>query len=264
MDWPEIQRPLSNHTWDRTKPGHSPNRARLLTKENRRTRPSQPVLDRPDEGSVGIDGGAAAGGRHEGDVPVAGSEAPPPARSSSGGRSPTEAPTTMSTTSTTPSDKLQNDTSSERKLMRHMLRYSYAKRDRSISFGRGNCIHDSKEQTICSSLHGHEELDAASLREHEEFTEVKNIAKIELGRYKIDIWYFSPFPPKCSDSPKLFFCEFCFKFMKRKELLQRHTRKCDLKHPPGDEIYRSGSLSMFEVSFIFVCPCISFSGFDLR
>ncbi|URE49541.1 MOZ/SAS family [Musa troglodytarum] len=143
-------------------------------------------------------------------------------------------------------DKLQNDTSSERKLMRHMLRYSYAKRDRSISFGRGNCIHDSKEQTICSSLHGHEELDAASLREHEEFTEVKNIAKIELGRYKIDIWYFSPFPPKCSDSPKLFFCEFCFKFMKRKELLQRHTRKCDLKHPPGDEIYRSGSLSMFE------------------
>ncbi|URE49543.1 MOZ/SAS family [Musa troglodytarum] len=97
-----------------------------------------------------------------------------------------------------------------------------------------------------SDKHGHEELDAASLREHEEFTEVKNIAKIELGRYKIDIWYFSPFPPKCSDSPKLFFCEFCFKFMKRKELLQRHTRKCDLKHPPGDEIYRSGSLSMFE------------------
>lgn len=24
-------------------------------------------------------------------------------------------------------------------------------------------------------------------------------------------------------------------------------RKCDLKHPPGDEIYRNGSLSMFEV-----------------
>ena len=25
-------------------------------------------------------------------------------------------------------------------------------------------------------------------------------------------------------------------------------KKCDLKHPPGDEIYRSGTLSMFEVS----------------
>ncbi|OAE18429.1 hypothetical protein AXG93_3426s1220 [Marchantia polymorpha subsp. ruderalis] len=42
---------------------------------------------------------------------------------------------------------------------------------------------------------GHEDFDAASLREHEEFTK----------------------------------------------------RKCDLKHPPGDEIYRNGSLSMFEV-----------------
>ncbi|KAK5840212.1 hypothetical protein PVK06_009099 [Gossypium arboreum] len=30
-------------------------------------------------------------------------------------------------------------------------------------------------------------------------------------------------------------------------LLGRPQRKCDLKHPPGDEIYRSGTLSMFEV-----------------
>ncbi|GJN33168.1 hypothetical protein PR202_gb21735 [Eleusine coracana subsp. coracana] len=96
---------------------------------------------------------------------------------------------------------------------------------------------------------GHEELDAASLREHEEFTKVKNIAKIELGRYEIDTWYFSPFPPEYNDCPKLFFCEFCLNFMKRKEQLQRHMRKCDLKHPPGDEIYRSGTLSMFEVTF---------------
>ncbi|XVF64661.1 hypothetical protein PTKIN_Ptkin09bG0185900 [Pterospermum kingtungense] len=94
---------------------------------------------------------------------------------------------------------------------------------------------------------GHEELDAASLREHEEFTKVKNIATIELGRYEIETWYFSPFPPEYNDSVKLYFCEFCLNFMKRKEQLQRHMRKCDLKHLPGDEIYRSGTLSMFEV-----------------
>ena len=29
-------------------------------------------------------------------------------------------------------------------------------------------------------------------------------------------------------------------------------KKCDLKHPPGDEIYRSGTLSMFEVSFVSI------------
>ncbi|KAJ6801766.1 uncharacterized protein M6B38_195995 [Iris pallida] len=94
---------------------------------------------------------------------------------------------------------------------------------------------------------GHEELDPTSLREHEEFTKVKNIAKIELGRYEIDTWYFSPFPPEYNDCLKLYFCEFCLNFMKRKEQLQRHMRKCDLKHPPGDEIYRNGTLSMFEV-----------------
>ncbi|KAG7032752.1 Histone acetyltransferase of the MYST family 1 [Cucurbita argyrosperma subsp. argyrosperma] len=129
-------------------------------------------------------------------------------------------------------------------------------------------------------VEGHEELDAASLREHEEFTKVKNIATIELGRYEIETWYFSPFPPEYNDTTKLYFCEFCLNFMKRKEQLQRHMvrvrdvsinyerlivdvqqldyapffhvkppihRKCDLKHPPGDEIYRSGTLSMFEV-----------------
>jgi histone acetyltransferase MYST1 len=76
---------------------------------------------------------------------------------------------------------------------------------------------------------------------------VKNIATIELGRYEIETWYFSPFPSEYNDCLKLFFCEFCLNFMKRKEQLQRHMKKCDLKHPPGDEIYRSGTLSMFEV-----------------
>ncbi|XP_057754339.1 histone acetyltransferase of the MYST family 1-like [Arachis stenosperma] len=86
-------------------------------------------------------------------------------------------------------------------------------------------------------VEGHEELDAASLREHEEFTKVKNIATIEFGRYEIETWYFSPFPPEYNDCLKLYFCEFCLNFMKRKEQLQRHMRKCDLKHPPGDEKY---------------------------
>ncbi|CAI7865132.1 unnamed protein product, partial [Closterium sp. NIES-54] len=94
---------------------------------------------------------------------------------------------------------------------------------------------------------GHEDFDAASLREHEEFTKVKNVAVIELGRYEMDTWYFSPFPPEYAHCSKLFFCEFCLAFLKRPSQLERHMRKCDLKHPPGDEIYRNGSLSMFEV-----------------
>ena len=45
----------------------------------------------------------------------------------------------------------------------------------------------------------HGEFDAQSLREHEEFTKVKNVAQIELGRHLMDTWYFSPLPPEFKD-----------------------------------------------------------------
>ena len=35
--------------------------------------------------------------------------------------------------------------------------------------------------------------------------------------------------------------------MKKKKTLQRHRLKCELRHPPGDEIYRDTHLSVFEV-----------------
>lgn len=35
--------------------------------------------------------------------------------------------------------------------------------------------------------------------------------------------------------------------MKKKSTLLRHQLKCELRHPPGNEIYRQGSLSVFEV-----------------
>ena len=41
--------------------------------------------------------------------------------------------------------------------------------------------------------------------------------------------------------------QFTLAFFKRKEQLQRHLRKNELLHPPGDEIYRHNGISMFEV-----------------
>jgi len=35
--------------------------------------------------------------------------------------------------------------------------------------------------------------------------------------------------------------------MKKKKTLLRHKEKCELRHPPGNEIYRKDKLSMFEV-----------------
>lgn len=37
-------------------------------------------------------------------------------------------------------------------------------------------------------------FDANQLKEHEEFTKVKNVELIELGRYEMETWYFSPLP----------------------------------------------------------------------
>ena len=113
----------------------------------------------------------------------------------------------------------------------------------------------------------HEGMDASSLREHEEVTKVKNVGFLELGRYQMETWYFSPLPKELiHDSTKesttsaaaatstgflevLYVCEFTFRMFARKCELQRFqtTIPPAERHPPGNEIYRNGNLSMFEV-----------------
>uniref|UniRef100_UPI00358E6E40 histone acetyltransferase KAT7-like isoform X2 n=1 Tax=Myxine glutinosa TaxID=7769 RepID=UPI00358E6E40 len=73
------------------------------------------------------------------------------------------------------------------------------------------------------------------------------IHTIVFGRYELDTWYHSPYPEEYTRLGKLYICEFCLKFMKSSTILRRHTAKCVWKHPPGDEIYRKGSISVFEV-----------------
>ena len=105
-----------------------------------------------------------------------------------------------------------------------------------------------KFDELNSDSHGHRDASRDALeKEHEEITKVKNINIIEFGKYEVDTWYFSPYPEEFSKCNKLYLCEFCLKYMKKKKTLLRHKAKCDLRHPPGNEIYRSGNLSMFEV-----------------
>ncbi|KAJ7569256.1 hypothetical protein O6H91_01G106100 [Diphasiastrum complanatum] len=76
-------------------------------------------------------------------------------------------------------------------------------------------------------------------KEHEEKTKVKNIQVVELGNYEIDTWYYSPYPEDYAHAQKLFICEFCLKYMRKRKSLDSHKMKCKLKHPPGDEIYHT-------------------------
>eukprot|EP01080_Neovahlkampfia_damariscottae_P010400 gene10400-2929_t len=116
---------------------------------------------------------------------------------------------------------------SERKITRNMKR-------------KYNEIHNKNDD--------HDPHHAALEKEHEEVTKVKNIETIEFGKYEVDTWYFSPYPEDFTkETKKLFICEFCLKYMKTSKTLERHKAKCDLRHPPGDEIYRNENLSVFEI-----------------
>ncbi len=84
-------------------------------------------------------------------------------------------------------------------------------------------------------------------KEHEEITKVKNIQKVEVGLYEMYTWYFSPYPEDYSNVDKLYICEFCLKYMRDPGTLARHKGTCSIRHPPGDEIYRSDNVSAFEV-----------------
>nr|NP_001071919.1 zinc finger protein [Ciona intestinalis]BAE93314.1 zinc finger protein [Ciona intestinalis] len=75
----------------------------------------------------------------------------------------------------------------------------------------------------------------------------RRIKVIEIGRYEMDTWYSSPYPEEYVQLPKLYICEFCLKYMKSSTILRRHMAKCVWRHPPGDEIYRKGTISVFEV-----------------
>lgn len=55
------------------------------------------------------------------------------------------------------------------------------------------------EETTSVEGEGHGNFDPHQLREHEEFTKVKNVETIELGQFAMDTWYFSPLPEEYRD-----------------------------------------------------------------
>lgn len=83
---------------------------------------------------------------------------------------------------------------------------------------------------------------------HEQ-TPVLRIRIIRFGRYDIHPWYDAPFPEEYANIPdgRLWICEFCLKYMRSGFAFGRHKMKCKARHPPGDEIYRDGQVSIFEV-----------------
>lgn len=80
-----------------------------------------------------------------------------------------------------------------------------------------------------------------------EVSRVRNLEKIQMGDSIIEPWYFSPYPAEFSDVDMVFICEFCLCYFGSNLQFTRHRKKCQLRHPPGNEIYRDDNVSFFEI-----------------
>lgn len=80
-----------------------------------------------------------------------------------------------------------------------------------------------------------------------EVAKVKNLNKIQIGKHLIEPWYFSPYPKEYSGLPILYICEFCLHYLPSPVMFSRHRKKCQMLHPPGNEIYRCDEISFFEL-----------------
>lgn len=76
---------------------------------------------------------------------------------------------------------------------------------------------------------------------------MKNIEKIQFGPYEMDTWYYSPFPDDFENLDILYMCEICLRYFTKEEEYKSHCKKCAIGYPPGVEIYRDESISVFEI-----------------
>lgn len=88
---------------------------------------------------------------------------------------------------------------------------------------------------------------AALEKEHEAITKVKYIDKLRFGKFEIDTWYFSPYPEEYGKVGTLYVCEYCLRYMRLPTTLMHHKTSCTRRQPPGNEIYRKGTVSIFEI-----------------
>ncbi|CEP61803.1 histone acetyltransferase LALA0_S04e01068g [Lachancea lanzarotensis] len=77
--------------------------------------------------------------------------------------------------------------------------------------------------------------------------EAARIEYVHLRGYEIKTWYTAPYPEEFNKNKILYICEYCLKYMKSRYVFHRHQLKCSLRHPPGNEIYRDGKISIWEI-----------------
>ena len=91
----------------------------------------------------------------------------------------------------------------------------------------------------------HSGMTEDELRHFMKVTRLKTIEFIQFGETTMEAWYHSDFPQEYH-CRVLYICPFTLQFFKHKFELESHSERCDIRCPPGDEIYRDETLSVFE------------------
>lgn len=80
-----------------------------------------------------------------------------------------------------------------------------------------------------------------------EISRVRNLERVQMGQFEVEPWYFSPYPIEFTETDMVYICEFCLGYFCEQKQFERHRSKCELFHPPGNEIYRDDYVSFFEI-----------------
>lgn len=85
------------------------------------------------------------------------------------------------------------------------------------------------------------------IQNHSEVAKVRNLSKVIMGNHEIEPWYFSPYPVELTEEDTIYIDDFTLQYFGSKKQFERFRKKCTLRHPPGNEIYRDDYISFFEI-----------------
>lgn len=104
-----------------------------------------------------------------------------------------------------------------------------------------------EDQPTRSKVRRRAEFSSPAKNQPKTCSKVAGIECIFIRGYEIETWYTTPYPEEYNKNKILYICEFCLKYMSSRYVFYRHQLKCKSFRPPGNEIYRDGKLSIWEI-----------------
>ncbi|KAJ5320954.1 hypothetical protein N7476_003956 [Penicillium atrosanguineum] len=101
-----------------------------------------------------------------------------------------------------------------------------------------------------------------------EIHRVRNLTRLQMGKFEVEPWYFSPYPDQFSDVDMVYIDEFCLSYFDNQRAFERHRAKCTLVHPQAtkstatktslslNKLFLDHKTLYYDVDpFLFYCMC---------